>query len=214
MSGCCEPPPFDGQAVGYKRALWAVVFINAVMFFVEITAGLASESQALKADALDFAGDSVTYALSLFVIGASLQIRALASLFKAASLGAIALFVLITTALRFFSDAAPDASTMSLIGCIALLANVASVFILLQWRDGDSNVRSVWLCSRNDAIGNVGVIFAGFLVSATGSAWPDLFVGALLAALFLRSSALIFEQALAELRKSSSSCDASRVDSQ
>ncbi len=214
MSGCCEPAPFDGGAVGYKRVLWAVVAINAVMFFVEISAGLAAESQALQADALDFAGDSVTYTLSLFVIGASLKTRAYASLLKAAALGAIALYVLSTTVLRFFSDAAPDPHTMSVIGFLALLANAASVLILIRWRNGDSNVRSVWLCSRNDAIGNIGVISAGFLVAATGSAWPDLFVGVLLATLFLRSSALIVEQALAELRAGLSSCDSPRISSQ
>ncbi|WOJ98150.1 cation diffusion facilitator family transporter [Congregibacter brevis] len=200
MSGCCESPPFEGGSIGYKRALWAVIAINAVMFGIEMSAGLAANSQALKADALDFAGDTVTYALSLLVIGAAVRTRALASLFKAASLGAMALFILVLTAIRYFEGVTPDAQTMGSIGFLALLANVASVLILLKWRDGDSNVRSVWLCSRNDAIGNVGVIAAGGLVAWTGSAWPDLLVGALLACLFLRSSSAIFSQALLELR--------------
>lgn len=200
MSGCCESPPFEGGSTGYKKALWAVIAINAVMFCIEISAGLAANSQALKADALDFAGDTVTYALSLLVIGAAVRTRALASLFKAASLGTMALFILVFTAIRYFEGVAPDAQTMGSIGLLALLANVASVLILLKWRDGDSNVRSVWLCSRNDAIGNIGVISAGGLVAWTGSAWPDLLVGALLACLFLRSSSAIFRQALLELR--------------
>jgi len=199
MAGCCEPPPFEGGSTEYKRALWAVIAINAVMFCVEISAGLAADSQALKADALDFAGDTVTYALSLFVIGASIRTRALASLFKAASLGTMALVILVLTVLRFFDGATPDAQTIGSVGLLALLANVTSVLILLRWRDGDSNVRSVWLCSRNDAIGNVFVIAAGALVALTGSAWPDLLVGALLAGLFLRSSSAIFSQALSEL---------------
>jgi len=169
MAGCCEPPPFEGGSTEYKRALWAVIAINAVMFCVEISAGLAADSQALKADALDFAGDTVTYALSLFVIGASIRTRALASLFKAASLGTMALVILVLTVLRFFDGATPDAQTIGSVGLLALLANVTSVLILLRWRDG------------------------------TGSAWPDLLVGALLAGLFLRSSSAIFSQALSEL---------------
>ncbi|MGH1422209.1 MAG: cation transporter [Hyphomonas sp.] len=200
MSGCCEDKTFDGVSPAYKRALMAVIAINAVMFFVEMSAGLVSGSQALKADALDFAGDTATYGLSLFVIGASLKTRARASLIKGASLAAIALTVLAMTGLRVMNGAPPEAGTMGLIGLLALAANLTSVFILLRWRDGDSNVRSVWLCSRNDAIGNVGVIAAGGLVAATGNAWPDLVVAALLASLFLKSAAAITVQALGELK--------------
>ena len=200
MSGCCEEKSFDGVSPGYKRALLAVIAINAVMFFVEMAAGLVSGSQALKADALDFAGDTATYALSLFVIGASLQTRARASLVKGASLAVIALAVLTMTGLRVLEGGPPEAGTMGLIGLLALLANLTSVFILLRWREGDSNVRSVWLCSRNDAIGNVGVIAAGGLVAVTGTAWPDLVVAALLAGLFLKSATAITIQALDELK--------------
>ena len=199
MSGCCEPTRFDGASIQYKRALWAVIGINAVMFAVEITAGFTADSQALKADALDFASDTVTYAISLSVIGASLRKRAYASVFKALSLGAIAIYILALTLVRLFEGGAPDAQTMGIIGVIAFFANVLSVVLLLRWRDGDSNVRSVWLCSRNDAIGNLGVISAGILVSVTGSRWPDLAVGALLAGLFLRSAFSILAQARAEL---------------
>ncbi|MCK0097816.1 cation transporter [Qipengyuania sp. S6317L1] len=174
--------------------------MNATMFVVEMWAGVTSGSQALKADALDFAGDAATYALSLAVIGASVRTRALASLVKSGSLATIAIAVLVMTALRFAEGMPPEAQTMSLVALLALAANVASVLILLKWRDGDSNVRSVWLCSRNDAIGNVGVIGAGLLVAATASAIPDLLVAVLLAGLFLRSSISIARQALAELR--------------
>lgn len=200
MSGCCEEKMFDGLSPSYKRALIAVIAINAVMFVVEMWAGLASGSQALKADALDFAGDAATYALSLAVIGASVRTRAMASLVKSGSLALIAIAVLGMTALRFAEGTTPEAQTMSLVALLALAANVASVIILLKWRDGDSNVRSVWLCSRNDAIGNVAVIFAGILVAVTSSALPDLVVAVLLAGLFLRSSFAITRQALAELR--------------
>lgn len=199
MSECCEPTHFDGASIQYKRALWTVIGINAVMFAVEITAGFTADSQALKADALDFASDTVTYSISLSVIGASLRTRAYASLFKALSLGAIAIYILALTLVRLFEGGAPDAQTMGIIGVVAFFANVLSVVLLLRWRDGDSNVRSVWLCSRNDAIGNLGVISAGILVSVTGSRWPDLAVGALLAGLFLRSAFSILAQARAEL---------------
>lgn len=201
MSGCgCEETKFDGVSPDYRRALIAVIAINAGMFLVEITAGAMGRSQALQADALDFAGDAATYALSLAVIGASLSVRSTASLVKGASLAAFAFFVIAATGLRFFTSEAPSAPIMSGVGALALAANVASVFILLRWRDGDSNVRSVWLCSRNDAIGNVAVMAAGAAVWATGSRWPDLIVAMALATLFMSSSVQIIRQALAERR--------------
>ncbi|CAN0552812.1 unnamed protein product [Ectocarpus sp. 12 AP-2014] len=203
MSDCCEEKEFDGISTAYKRALIGVICINALMFFVEMYAGFTTGSQALKADALDFGGDTATYIISLLVIGSAIRIRARASLFKGATLAAIAVYILITTVVRFFGGEPPEAQTMGIIGLLALLANVASVIILMKWRDGDSNVRSVWLCSRNDAIGNVGVIGAGVLVGITGSAWPDLFVALLLASLFLRSATSIVLQANSELRSQS-----------
>lgn len=199
MSGCCEEKVFDGVSPAYKRALIAVIAINATMFVVEMWAGMTSGSQALKADALDFAGDAATYGLSLAVIGASIRTRAMASLIKSGSLAFIAITVLGMTALRFAEGVPPEAQTMSLVALLALAANVTSVIILLKWRDGDSNVRSVWLCSRNDAIGNVAVIVAGLLVAATASALPDLLVAFMLAGLFLRSSIAIAQQAISEL---------------
>lgn len=200
MNECCNEKVFVGMSKGYKRALLAVILINAVMFVVEITAGLKSGSQSLLADALDFAGDSATYTLSFLVIGASLRTRAMASLLKGGSLAFIAVVILVTSCVRFFGDTVPAAQTMGLIGFIALIANLLSLAILMRWRDGDSNVRSVWLCSRNDAIGNVCVIFAGIIVASTGTAWPDLLVAVLLALLFLRSSISIIFQARAELK--------------
>ena len=200
MSGCCENKSFDGTSPAYRWALVAVIAINAVMFVIEMSAGVSSGSQALKADALDFAGDTATYALSLMVIGASVRTRAFASLFKGASLALIAIAILGMTALRVLDGSPPEASTMGLVGFMALAANAASVLILLRWRDGDSNVRSVWLCSRNDAIGNIGVILAGGLVALTGSAWPDLVVAILLASLFLKSASAITLQATRELK--------------
>lgn len=205
MSGCCEQEPFDGVSGSYKKALIAVIVINAVMFFVEMTAGFRSGSQALKADALDFAADAATYTLSFMVIGMSLKTRARAALVKGASLAVMAMVVLIMTFLQVLDQSPPQAETMGLIGFAALIANLLSVFILLKWRDGDSNVRSVWLCSRNDAIGNVGVITAGILVALTGTSWPDLLMAIGLASLFLRSSYLIITQARQELNEDT--CD-------
>lgn len=198
MSGCCDDKVFDGMSDGYKRALIAVIAVNAVMFVVEMTAGITSGSQSLKADALDFAS-TATYGLNLMVIGASVKTRARASLVKGVSLALIAVTILAMTGLRVLNGAPPEAGTMGIVGLLALAANLTSVFILLHWRDGDSNVRSVWLCSRNDAIGNVGVIVAGGLVAFTGAAWPDLVV-ATLAGLFLKSAAAISAQALHELK--------------
>jgi len=200
MTNCCAEKKFDGVSPVYRRALVAVLTINVIMFGVEMAAGLSSGSQALKADALDFAGDSATYALSLFVLGSSVRTRAIASLVKSGSLALIAFLVLATTVYRVFAGAPPEAATMSIIGVLALLANLASVAILLRWRDGDSNVRSVWLCSRNDAIGNVAVIGAGLMVAVTGSAAPDLVVAVMLAGLFLRSAISIAFQAVGELQ--------------
>ncbi len=201
MSCCSNDQKFDGASVAYRRALWAVILINLVMFAVEITAGFASGSQALKADALDFAGDTMTYTISLLVIGSSLALRARAALFKGGLLIVIAVSVLGMTLMRALSGEPPVAETMGIVGFTALLANAASVLILLKWRDGDANVRSVWLCSRNDAIGNVGVMIAGGLVAITGSAWPDLILAFALAALFTRSAWSICTQALDELRR-------------
>ena len=201
MSCCSNDQKFDGASVAYRRALWAVILINLVMFAVEITAGFASGSQALKADALDFAGDTMTYTISLLVIGSSLALRARAALFKGGLLIVIAVSVLGMTLMRALSGEPPVAETMGIVGFAALLANAASVLILLKWRDGDANVRSVWLCSRNDAIGNVGVMIAGGLVAITGSAWPDLILAFALAALFTRSAWSICIQALDELRR-------------
>jgi len=204
MSGCCDDKVFEGMSDGYKCALIAVILINVVMFFVEITAGLKSGSQALLADALDFAGDSATYTISLLVIGASLRTRAMASLFKGGSLAFIAIIIVASSLYRFLGDTVPVAETMGIVGFLALLANLTSLLILMRWREGDSNVRSVWLCSRNDAVGNVGVIIAGIVVAITGAAWPDLVVAILLATLFLRSSFSIISQARAELKSESS----------
>lgn len=197
--GCSDGAKFDGLSSAYKRALWAVIAINATMFLVEMGAGLLSGSQALKADALDFLGDTATYGISLFVIGMPLVWRSRAALLKGLSLGAMGLWVLGSTAHQLLSLGLPRAEVMGVIGFLALAANLTSVLLLLRYRDGDANVRSVWLCSRNDAIGNLAVVLAAGGVWATSTAWPDLIVAGIMASLFLYSAIGIVRQALGEL---------------
>lgn len=187
----------------YRRALGIVIVINAAMFCIEMTAGVLAGSQALKADALDFLADTLTYAMSLAVIGRPLRVRATAALIKGASLAAVGVWVLGSTAYRVLALGVPEAPIMGAIGLLALFANLTSVLVLLRYRDGDANVRSVWLCSRNDAIGNVAVIAAAGAVALTGSAWPDLLVAAVLAGLFSWSALHIVRQALDERRAAS-----------
>ena len=158
---CCSTNPvFEGLSADYKRRLWAVIAINATMFVVEIGAGAFAGSQALQADALDFLGDTLTYGISLAVIGSAVRVRAWAAFAKAASLTLMGLWVLGATAYHVLVLGIPRAEIMGVVGFLALAANVASVLLLVKYKDGDANVRSVWLCSRNDAIGNVAVMIA------------------------------------------------------
>jgi Co/Zn/Cd efflux system component len=197
---CSHGATFEGLSADYKRRLWLVIAINATMFLVEMGAGAVAGSQALQADALDFLGDAMTYGISLAVIGTSIQIRARAAILKALSLTAMALWVLAATAYHVLILGVPRAEIMGAIGILALVANVASVLILMRYKDGDANVRSVWLCSRNDAIGNVAVMIAALAVWGTATKWPDLLVAAIMAGLFLTSSIQILRQSFREIR--------------
>ncbi|MEP1209221.1 MAG: cation transporter [Rhizobiaceae bacterium] len=198
--GCSGNPVFDGVDSRYKLVLWLVILINGAMFFVEMAAGKLSGSQALQADALDFLGDALTYGISLAVIGMSLKVRSIAALLKGFSLLLMGLWVFGSTVYQTFVLGVPKAEIMGVIGVLALAANVTSVLLLMRYKDGDANVRSVWLCSRNDAIGNVAVMAASVAVWFTVSAWPDLVVAIIMAGLFLRSSQLILAQAWQEYR--------------
>ena len=201
MAGCCgHEARFDGVSADYKRRLWIVIALNAAMFVVEMAAGQLARSQALQADALDFLGDALTYGISLAVIGASLRVRSNAALLKAVSLLVMGLWVFGSTLWRVFYVAVPEAKIMGLVGVMALAANLASVALLVRYKDGDANVRSVWLCSRNDAIGNVAVMLAALGVWGTATGWPDLIVAGIMAMLFLSSAFQIIRQALVERR--------------
>ncbi len=201
MTECsnCEVK-FEGDSRAYRRALWIVIAINGSMFVVEMLAGAASHSKALQADALDFIGDTATYAISLYVVGRALKVRATAALFKGSALAALGLWVLGSTIYRVFYLGIPDAAIMGIVGVLAFAANAFSALLLLRFRDGDANVRSVWLCSRNDAIGNLAVILAASGVWSLGTGWPDLIVAGMMASLFLHSATRILRQAWGEIR--------------
>ncbi len=209
-ASCCEAgvPVFDGLDPRYRRVLWVVIAINASMFLTEMAAGQLAGSQALKADALDFLADTVTYGLSLSVIGATLRTRATAALLKGLSLSIMAAWVMGSTIYQTFVLGVPRAEVMGGIAVLALAANLASVLLLLRYKDGDANVRSVWLCSRNDAIGNVIVMAAAAGVWGTKTAWPDLGVAALMAGIFLTSATQILRQAWQEFRRGQSAVPA------
>jgi Co/Zn/Cd efflux system component len=189
---------FDGMNDEYKRRLMLVTAINVAMFVIEFSAGHWAGSQALQADALDFAADGATYALSFWAIGRPPRVRTGAALIKGASLLAMGAWIAATTLYQFFVHGVPEAQVMGLIGFLALAANLLSVYLLFAYKDGDANIRSVWLCSRNDAIGNVAVMVAAAFVALLNSGAPDLIVAGVMAALFLSSSYQILRQSWAE----------------
>lgn len=199
-ASCGHSVTFDGTSPAYRRALWIVIALNAAMFAVEITAGALAGSQALRADALDFLADALTYGASLWVIGRAAGLRARVAVVKGLSLLAMGLWVFGSTLWLLFGPGLPRAEVMGVVGALALTANLASVLILMRHRDGDANVRSVWLCSRNDAVGNVAVMGAALAVGLTATPWPDLLVAALMSGLFLTSATQILRQAMAEMR--------------
>jgi Co/Zn/Cd efflux system component len=203
MAGGCahDGGAFEGMSAAYRRVLLAVIAINGVMFGVEMLAGHHAGSQALKADALDFLGDTATYALSLWAIGRSDRTRALSALAKGVSLGLMGVWVLGSTVYEVLILGVPEATLMGSVGVLAFAANLVSVLLLLRYREGDANVRSVWLCSRNDAIGNLMVVAAAGLVWASGSGIPDLVVAGVMAGLFCWSATAITRDALRELRR-------------
>lgn len=193
----CTPPPAPTDA-RYRRVLWAALLINAAMFAVEIGAGLRAGSVSLLADAIDFLGDAANYGVSLWVLGLSVRHRAGAALLKGASMGLFGLGVLGRALWSLAQGEVPQAATMGAVGALALLANVAVAAMLYAWRQGDASMRSVWLCSRNDAIGNLAVMAAALGVFGTGQAWPDLLVAAVMGGLALSGAASVIRQAWRE----------------
>jgi Co/Zn/Cd efflux system component len=205
MDECCAPPPLDlggskKQDDAYRRVLWMVLAINAAMFAVEVIAGLVAGSAALQADALDFLGDAANCAISLLVVGMALRYRASAALAKGATMAAFGLWVIATVVWHAVHGTLPSALTMGTVGGAALLANVASFGLLWAYRHGDANMRSAWICTRNDVLGNLAVLLAALGVFGTGTGWPDIVVAAIMALLAIQGAALVIRQASAELR--------------
>jgi Co/Zn/Cd efflux system component len=210
MSGCCHDDECSvARAAGpggavWRRALWIALIVNAGMFLAEMAAGLAAGSSSLQADALDFLGDAANYAISLSVAGLALAWRAGAALLKGLSLGLLGLYVLASTAWHAWSGTLPSAEVMLVVAVIALLANGGVAIMLYRFRGGDANMRSVWICSRNDAIGNVAVLLAAAGVFGSGRGWPDAVVALMMATLSVSGGWQIVRQARSELMRGGS----------
>ena len=196
----CRASQAGHHSAKYRKALWIVLVLNLTMFFVEVVMAVKSGSTSLLSDSLDFLGDSANYMISLIVLPMALSYRAKASMVKGLTMGGFGLFILITTIYRAFYGEIPSHDQMSVVGALALVVNVTALAVLLNFRDGDSNMRSVWVCSRNDAIGNVAVILAGVAVYFFQSKYPDLIVAFVLAFLALQASREIISRAWDELR--------------
>jgi Co/Zn/Cd efflux system component len=200
-ASCCgHDARYTGPDTGFRHVLWIVLGINAAMFAAEIGAGLVAGSASLQADALDFLGDAGNYAISLFVVGMALRYRAMAALAKGATMGVFGLWVIGITAWHAVHGTLPQAFTMGAVGFTALAANGVSFGMLWRHRGGDSNMRSAWICTRNDVLGNLAVLLAALGVFGTGTGWPDVIVAAIMAILALQGASIVVVHALAELR--------------
>ena len=210
MPGCtdCSIDRNKSADSGFRRVLWLALLANFAMFIVEITASRIGDSMSLQADALDFFGDSANYAISLFVVGMALTARAKASLFKGATMALFGSWIIGSAMYRALAGSEPEPMTMSTIAMLALTVNVAVAAMLFRFRDGDSNRQSIWLCSRNDAIGNIAVILAAAGVFVSGSRWPDLIVAAIIAALNISAALRVVRLAREELRAPRGECEA------
>jgi cation diffusion facilitator family transporter len=206
-AGCCDndSPSTDAK---YRVVLWVCLIANTVMFFVQTVGSYQALSVSLLANALDFLSDAANYGISLFVLGKSLRAKAKASIIKGASLGLVGLWVAVETLQHALQPELPKPLTMTLISLIGLAVNIGCAVLLYRYRGGDSNRESVWICSRNDAIGNIAVILAAGGVFATATAWPDIIVAAILGYLALSGAWQILHSARKELREAKvGTCD-------
>ncbi len=196
MTGCCNEN--DAALVALRerqsRMLWTVLAINAVMFVVEFGAGWLAGSTALLADSLDMLGDTLVYSLSLIVVARGDRWKAISAGFKGAIMVGFGLVVLAEAANKAYAGAPPVVGLMAGVGLLALTTNASCLYLLTRHRDDDVNMRSSWVCSRNDLIANSGVLLAAGLVLLTDSRWPDVVIGVLIAAVFLRSAAGVLRQ--------------------
>ncbi len=202
MGNCCHDKScaLDALRERQGKTLRIVLAINALLFLVEFAAGLIADSTSLMADSLDSLGDALVYAVSLYVLSRSDQWRAGAAMLKGVIMLGFGIAVTIALLARILSPVVPVAEMIGGFGLFALACNATCLYLLTRHRSDDLNMESVWLCSRNDIVANVGVLLAGAGVALTGSMWPDLVVGAIIAMLFLKSAWYVISKAWAEIR--------------
>lgn len=202
MSAHCHNHETDNADYSprYRRILWIALAVNAAMFLVELGAGFKSGSVSLLADAIDFFGDAANYAVTLAVLSMGLRWRSRAAMLKGTSMLLFGMFVLGRTLWSLTHGIAPEAITMGTVGLLALVANVGVAALLYSYREGDANMRSVWLCSRNDAVGNIAVMLAALGVLGTNTAWPDLAVALVMALLAISGGWSVLRMARTELK--------------
>lgn len=203
MSDTCCEVKHDQTNQKIRRVLWIALVLNALMFVVEFTASFMADSVSLKADSIDFLGDAFNYGISLYVLNAAIRTRSLASMLKASSMGLFGIWVIYEAISNAIQGSTPDAPAMGLLGFMALVVNIFVAFLLFKFREGDSNMQSVWLCSRNDAIGNIAVMIAASGVFLTGTMWPDLIVAVIMGILGLIACYKVFKKAIPEYRSES-----------
>ncbi len=201
-ASCCEGKADELRKLraGQARILKIVLLINALMFFVELVAGILANSSSLLGDALDMLGDATVYGFSLYVLDRGPRLRATAALMKGGVMTAFALLVLGESIRKCFIEILPVAETIGVVGIAALVANSLCLWLLWSHRSDDINMRSTWLCSRNDIIANIGVIAAAVVVGMTGTKWADLAVGVIIAGIFLHSAVSVLQDAWPEVR--------------
>jgi cation diffusion facilitator family transporter len=211
MDNCCQGKAGELEQLkaGQSRTLWIVLIINAAMFVIELTAGLFAGSVALQADSLDMLGDALVYGFSLYVIAKSIRWRAASAILKGAVMAVFGLGVLGQTTYKLMYGGVPEAQLIGVFGAIALVANLFCLYLLTRHRKDDVNMRSTWLCSRNDIIANVSVLIAAVLVAVSGTLWPDIIVGLIITALFLKTAFTVLSEARSELHGDSvtSACE-------
>ncbi len=200
MNTCCEPPATPPVDAAYRRVLWIALVLNALMFGVELIASFSAQSVSLLADAIDFLGDAGNYAVALFVLGLAPVWRSRTALWKGWLMLGYGVFVLVKSGWQWSAGIVPDPFMMGAVSVLALAVNVGVAAMLYTHRSGDAQRRSVWLCSRNDALGNLAVMTAAAGVWATAHGWPDIAVAGVLAGLALSSGASVIRQARQELR--------------
>ena len=203
MDACCESKAQELESLRneHKRTLLFVLGINMVLFFVEVVAGVMAHSTALLADSLDMLGDSLVYAFSLYVLWRSAEWKAVAAILKGAIMAVFGVGVLIEAVYKMVADVVPSAETMGIIGLLVLLGNGVCFVVLFRHRSDDLNMRSTWLCSRNDIIANLFVLVAAAGVAYFRSIWPDVLIGGIIAVLFLRTALLVLTESVREYRE-------------